>query len=124
MKLATIIFVLVAYNCFSVLYAQSDETVTVSFPEFQEPEQHIGTVSGSNVLADVLMLIAQGVVWVAELLFGLVKYILELVVFVAKLSFHGVDGAPWWVSLLISVPYIAGVAIILIRIARKGDAAT
>lgn len=66
-------------------------------------------------------MIATIVIWFGQLIYAMIKFMLDFFVFLASVTFSGVEGAPWWVNLVLYLPIATATVIIIYRLIRKGD---
>lgn len=127
MKLLEIIFVLLAYAIVKSAFLVETAVDAPEFPSLDTPEVEFREISSCNELVlclnsfvDVMFNIAAGVLFAILFVTFLLLFIGQMVVVIVALQFAGVGGPPW-IDLLLATPYLAGLAIIVFKMARKGD---
>lgn len=141
MNLSQILFTMVAYGIIS-LFIVGDTTpgTTLELPTFDIPDftfesygsegscgtfdvgeciEFLGRVMRNIGIA--IRNIGIGIIGFTQLIFNLVVYIVELSALVLTLLFTGVDGAPWYVNIFITLPFIGGIGLITYKLVRSGD---
>jgi hypothetical protein len=98
------------------------------FPTFNAPQEPGFQQGGcnwwvlcTNVLADWVGFIAQGVIYVVLLLIEIIRMLVVIVVLIVSNAFTGFDGAPAWFNGLILVGMGGAFAVSIYKAVRKGD---
>jgi hypothetical protein len=65
--------------------------------------------------------IAIGLIGTLVLIFNLIVYIVELVALIFATLIGGIDGAPWYANIFITLPFLASVGLIVYKLLRKGE---
>lgn len=130
MKFVTILFILVAYAAGGILIADEASETGLDFPTFNAPEFVAGAFSDcewydlgchAGNIAEAVLLIYGTFLYVIQLLIEFLRYTLAWIVLVFTVMFTGVQDAPWWVNVLLGLPFIAGIGIISYKLIRSGD---
>lgn len=130
MKLIAILFILVAWTIVKgMILEDASGTPVLVFPTFDTPEFTFIDLSGGcggftdciEYVGAVVYNIGLGLIFLVLFLIELIAYVFELFALIVTVQFTGIPGAPSWVSVLMGLPLIAGIAIIIFKMARKGD---
>lgn len=142
MRVVTILFIMVTYNVFALLIAgESSPEEGFDFPEFDVPEFNFESYGsegscGSFDVGECIEFLGRvmrnigiairnigiGIIGTTELIFNLVTFVIELSVIILSTAATGIDGAPWYVNLvLFTIPFTAGISIIIYKMVRSGD---
>lgn len=132
MRILTIVIILVTYSVFQAAYfAESQGSTSFEFPTFTllvQPPDPGNVTAGCSGFTDCIgyvgTVIRFGFVALVSFLLipiSLAIYVVELFIFFFSLTFQGIDGAPWYVNVLIILPFVGGIVIIVVRIIRSGD---
>lgn len=130
MKLLPIFFLFVAFAIFKVLVISAGETETeIDFPTFEVPVFEPRDLSGGcggftdciEYVGAVIQNIGEGLIFIILFIIEILAFLFALIALILSNSFEGIDGAPWWVNLLLQTPLLAAVTIILYKLIRKGD---
>lgn len=130
MKTVALILTLVAFSIFKILYIDSsDTTPAIVFPTFVQPDIEFKDVSdGCTGFVDciefvgwVLFNIGAGIIFLITFLINLLVFVFRILAILVEVQFIGIDGAPWWVNIILAIPITGTVAMIIYKMARKGD---
>lgn len=129
MKLSVVLFTSLAYTIIAALLVQETAPeVEINFPVLEvptfDPVDLSGGCSGfsdcTEYLANVVKNIGEGVIYGVLLFFALVGFAIDLIAVIISLS-AGIEGAPWYVNLLITAPFTASIGLILYKLIRSGS---
>lgn len=126
-----IFFVLLAFSAFKLIYVESQNQPTgLELPVFNLPQVVFQNLTGgcggfidcTEYLADVLLNIGAGIIFLVLFIIALVVYIIDLVIFITELTFTGFgEGTPWYVDVLATAPFFLAIGFIFYKLGRKGD---
>lgn len=130
MKLLAILFILVAWTVVKGLIVEDASGVPVlTFPTFETPSFAFQDLSGGcgsftdciEFVGYVLYNIGLGIIFLVLFFIELITYVFELFALIFQIQFTGVEGAPDYVNVLLALPFIAGIALIVFKMARSGE---
>jgi small-conductance mechanosensitive channel len=128
MKIVMIAFVLITFSVVQALIL-SGETDAVTIPTLNAPDTDFndfpddcsGFFDCTEYVGQVLIVIGQAIIYVVLLIVALLIFLVQFTAFLAESQFTGVDGAPPWVNLLLSLPFLLAIGLFLFKALRKGD---
>lgn len=128
MKLLEIIFLFLAFATVKAMILDQTGVAEIIIPVLEVPEFEFIDLTGgcssftdcTEYLANVVRNIGEAVIKTAVLVFNLVGFIFEIFILVADTLFSNVEGAPWYVNLLLFLPYTAALGIIIYNMIRRG----
>lgn len=133
---------MVAYSIVSLMIINaSSEEATIELPTFDVPSFDFesygneGSCGGAFDVGECIEFLARvmknlgiavrniaiGLIGTFQLIFNLVVYIVELAALVLVLLLTGIDGAPWYLNIFVTLPFIGAVGLITYKLVRKGD---
>lgn len=121
---------MVAYAIGGILIADEQSETGIDFPVFAAPEYVQGAFTTcewwdlgchTGNIAEGVLLVFGTLLYIIKLLIEFLRYTIAWVTLVFETMFAGIDDAPWWVNLLLGLPFLAGIGIILYKLIRKGD---
>lgn len=132
-SLLALTFFLLAFTIFKILYVNEDSGVpSISFPTFEPPDITFIDVSGgcggfidcTEYLANVIFNIGAGIIFLVQFIIELVVYIVQFFAVLIQVQFIGIDGAPWFINLLLATPISVAIGLILFKMFRSGASET
>lgn len=132
MKLLVILFVFMAFSVAKILVLnEAAEQPEIVFPTFDNPNiSFIDVSDGCGAFVDcieylgaIIFNIGAGIIYVVLVIVELITYLIEFFGLILAVQFEGIEGAPFWVNLLLSFPFLAALAIIFFKLFRSGESA-
>lgn len=132
MKIVAVIFIFLAFSLAKILVLnEASETPVINFPTLDPPSFDpidlsagcSGFVDCTEYVGAVIYNLALGIIFLILFIIDLVLYIIQLFNLLLAVSFDGIEGAPFWINALFSIPFLAMIAFILYRLIRSGESA-
>lgn len=128
MKLIAIIFTLFAFALAKSMILNTAEPGALEFPTLDFPDANFDALpTGCGGFTDcieyvgtVLVNLVLGIVFVVEVIFALILFVIEVFVLLATVGFTGVEGAPTWINALLVLPFVVGIGLVFYRLVRSG----
>jgi hypothetical protein len=130
MKIITLMIIILTFNVFKILYnAEGTIGDEPTFPtlgetdvEFFPLDSGCSDVFGCiKFLAQVIYNIGAGIIFLISFIINLLIYLFELFALIVSQTFQGINGAPEWFNLIVSVFTAATIAFIIYRSIRSGE---
>lgn len=130
MKVVAIIFIFLAFTLAKVLVVnETDGQPEIIFPTLETPDFEFIDLSGGcsgftdciEYVGAVIYNIGLGLIFIVLFIVNLMVYIFQLFAVLLSVTFTGIEGAPFWVNLLLTVPFLASIAFIIYKLIRKGS---
>lgn len=130
MKFLTIFFIFIAFTLAKILILNEGNTEPIVFPSFDAPDFDFIDLSGGcggftdciEYVGAVLYNIGLTIIFLVLFIVELVTYVFELFALLLQVTFTGIDGAPFWINILLATPFAAAVALIIFRMSGGGEA--
>jgi hypothetical protein len=130
MRIVTLLFIVTMFTATKAMIINEDaEVALIVFPTFDPPGDFAfrdlsggcgGFVDCIEYVGAVIYNVALAPVFVISFLIGVITYVFALFALFIEVTFTGVEGAPWWLNLAISLPILASLAVILYRMVPIG----
>lgn len=129
MKIGEILFILTAFSIIKLLILNtSGNSPAVTFPSLETPDiEFLDLSAGCGGFTDcieyvgaVLYNIGAGVIFIVLFIIELLVYLFQLFGLIISAAFTGIEGAPFWVNALLTLPFSAAIAFILYKLIRSG----
>ena len=131
-KFGVILFVLLAFGTLKSLILLEDSDA-ITAPDFIEPtfafsfDPDFKKVGGADFIADALSNIGEVFLLIGEnlvaLFIGLAQttaLVFQFIFFLFQLVFTGIPGAPWYINVLIVLPFTIGLIYVVVALIRGG----
>jgi hypothetical protein len=129
MKFVALLFVLLAYATTKAMIINDLNTAEVEFPVLTIPTFEFidlslgcaGFFDCTEYVGAVLYNMVLGIIFLVLLIVELLVYIVAMFATIFSLAFTGIEGAPEYINLLITVPMLAMLGMIIYKLIRAGS---
>lgn len=133
MKLIELLFILVCWTVVKgFIINDAAGTPTIVFPVLDVDSPDFIDLSGgcsgfvdcTEYLANVIKNIGSGIIFLVLFLIDLLVYLFELFALIATITFTGIEGAPSFVNVILTIAPLAGIAIMIYKMASRSEGTT
>jgi len=129
MKVTTIMFTSLAYTILAaMIISETVPETDINIPTLEIPAYDFIDISAgcsgftdcTEYLANVIKNIGTGIISTVILFFNLAIFAFEIIALLLSLA-QGIQGAPWYVNVLLTAPAGVSVGIIIYKLIRSGS---